>query len=107
MNDHKDDLMGEEKDPFASIIDEEKDPFEVDEKDPFEVTTKEPKKKAIQKIKPVESEDYFDPISRKPEDQLEETVIYERKSYGMVLIIIMGTLMALYFLVYWIAQLFQ
>jgi hypothetical protein len=78
MQDDKDKtLMGEEKDPFASIIDEQVDPFENKETDPFETSQykqeKVEKPKKIKRDLPQEdNNDYFNPISTKAEDQVYE-----------------------------------
>ena len=70
-------LLGEEKDPFASIIDEQIDPFETPETDPFETPQSKPEKaEKPKKIKhdqiQEDNNDYFNPISTKPEDQVDE-----------------------------------
>lgn len=78
MQDDKDKtLMGEEKDPYASIIDEQVDPFETQETDPFETPiNKQEKAEKPQKNKRNSPEgdqnDFFNPISTKPEDQIYE-----------------------------------
>lgn len=87
MQDEKDKtLLGEEKDPFASIIDEQVDPFESKETDPFEKPLKKQEKVEIPKkekrdLPKEDNNDYFNPISTKEEDQIYEVEPISKNEY--------------------------
>jgi hypothetical protein len=113
MQDDKDKtLLGEEKDPFASIIDEAVDPFEKKETDPFETPLyKQDKVEKPKKIKPTrpqeDNNDFFNPISTKAEDQIYEKERSLFKSYRILGTVITVALFTMFIIAYLFSLLFQ
>lgn len=105
-------LLGEEKDPFASIIDEQIDPFETPETDPFETPQSKPEKaekpKKIKEDKIQEdNNDFFNPISTKAEDQIYEPERSIFKSYRILGTVITVAMLAMFIITYLFSLLFQ
>jgi hypothetical protein len=101
-------LMGEEKDPFESIVDLDNDPFEKQQSTSYVIPEEKPKPKRVKKPKnTVVEDDFFNPISHKDEDQVEEVEPHGRKAYGIVFLVIFVSMFGLQMLMFLFSLLFD
>jgi hypothetical protein len=113
QNDKDISLFGEEKDPFASIIDDQKDPFDDDKEiDPFDTPAyKQVKVEKTIKNKrsttEVDNNDFFNPISTKKEDQIVEEERNTLQSYRILGRVITVSLFIMFLMAYLFALFFQ
>lgn len=89
IDDENKSLMGEEKDPFESIVDVENDPFENQTSSTYTIPEEKPKPKRVKKEKnTVVEDDYFNPISHEKEDQVKPEGVHGFKAYRIAFIAI-------------------